>query len=77
MHTEKVQIQSFRPRARICKPFVKISPRIDSQLGGIDSSESIPGLLKRLQIRALETYPTPQTVHLRIVEIEGKSFLPN
>ncbi len=29
------------------------SPGIDSQPGGIDSLESIPGLLKRLQIRAL------------------------
>ncbi len=28
------------------------SPGIDSQPGGIDSSESISGLLKRLQIRA-------------------------
>jgi hypothetical protein len=35
--------------------FVKLlrSPGIDSQPGGIESSESIPGLLKRLQIRAL------------------------
>jgi hypothetical protein len=30
-----------------------ISPRIDSKPGGIASLESIPGLLKRLQIRAL------------------------
>jgi hypothetical protein len=29
------------------------SPGIDSQPGGIDSSELIPGLHKRLQIRAL------------------------
>jgi hypothetical protein len=29
------------------------SPGIDSQPGGIDSSESIPGHHKRLQIRAL------------------------
>jgi hypothetical protein len=29
------------------------SPGIDSQPGGIDFLESIPGLLKRLQIRAL------------------------
>jgi hypothetical protein len=29
------------------------SSGIDSQRGGIDSSESIPGLLKRLQIKAL------------------------
>jgi hypothetical protein len=28
------------------------SPGIDSQPGGIDSSEAISGLLKRLQIRA-------------------------
>jgi hypothetical protein len=53
--------------ARICKPFL-MRPEIDSQPGGpvrqsyltyrasrlegIDSMESIPGLLKRLQIRA-------------------------
>jgi hypothetical protein len=30
------------------------SPGIDSQPGGIDCSESIPGLLIRLQIRALD-----------------------
>jgi hypothetical protein len=29
------------------------SPGVDSQRGRIDSSESIPGLHKRLQIRAL------------------------
>ncbi len=29
------------------------------QAGGIDSLESIPGLLKRLVIRALETPPPP------------------
>jgi hypothetical protein len=28
-------------------------PGIDSQAGGIDSSESIPGIRKRLEIRAL------------------------
>jgi hypothetical protein len=35
--------------------FVKLlrSPGIDSQPGGIDSSESISGLIKSLQIRAL------------------------
>jgi hypothetical protein len=33
------------------------SPRIDSQPGEIDSSESIPGLHKHLQIRALVTEP--------------------
>ncbi len=30
-----------------------VNPEIDSQPGKIDSFESIPGLLKRLQIRAL------------------------
>jgi hypothetical protein len=30
------------------------SPGIDSQPGGTDSSEFIPGFLKRLQIRALK-----------------------
>ncbi len=30
------------------------SPKIDSPPGGIDSSESISGLLKRLQIRAVQ-----------------------
>jgi hypothetical protein len=36
--------------------FVKLlmSPGINSQPGGIESLESIPGLLKRLQIRALD-----------------------
>jgi hypothetical protein len=33
--------------------FVNLCPGIDSQPGGIDSSESIPGFLKFLQIRAL------------------------
>jgi hypothetical protein len=61
-------------RARICKPrkprnrftawqactttlFV-VSARQATQGGGIDSSESIPGLHKRLQIRALNTIRT-------------------
>jgi hypothetical protein len=39
---------------RICKPFKE--PRIDSQPGGFDSLKSIPGLLQRLQIRALGTF---------------------
>ncbi len=39
------------------------SPWIDFQPGGIDSLESIPGLLKRLQIRALmHAYTDPDTV---------------
>ncbi len=43
---------TFVSRVRICKPFWR-SPGIYSQPGRIDSSESIPELLKRLQIRAL------------------------
>jgi hypothetical protein len=35
------------------------SPGIDSRFGGIDSSELITGLLKRLQTRALSTTPLP------------------
>jgi hypothetical protein len=35
------------------------SPAIDSRPGGIDSLESISGLLKRLQIRAPSTGTVP------------------
>ncbi len=51
----------FDFRRQIQKPepvFVNLlgSPGIDSQHGGIDSSESIPGLLKRLKIRAQDFF---------------------
>jgi hypothetical protein len=39
------------------------------QAGGIDSLESIPGLLKRLQIRAL--FPMLQTLGTRFPSIEN------
>ncbi len=42
--------QNFHPRDKFLN--LLRSPGIDSQLGEIDSLESIPGLLKRLQIRA-------------------------
>jgi hypothetical protein len=43
---------SYQPASvRICKPLRR--PGIDSQSGRVDFSESIPGLLKRLQIRPL------------------------
>jgi hypothetical protein len=42
---------------------VNVLPGIDSQAGGIDPLESIPGLLKRLQIRA------QYTSYIRAVQI--------
>jgi hypothetical protein len=45
------------------------SPGIDPQPGGIDSSESIPGLPKRLKIRAQESIPP--------VYIASRAGVPN
>ena len=46
------------------------SPGIDSQPGGIDSSESIPGLHKRLQIRA--QYCSGERREMRLLCRRGK-----
>ncbi len=53
LYYRTLYLRVARLTASICKPFI-MSPGIDSQPGGIDSSEAIPGLLKRLQIRALQ-----------------------
>jgi hypothetical protein len=53
--------RTVKPRARV---YILRSPGIDSQPGGIDSLGSIPGLLIRLQIRAL--------ISKRRIETESK-----
>jgi hypothetical protein len=53
-------IHKSSTRARICKrlsiPGIDFASRAWRQPGGFDSLESIPGLLKRLQIRAPGTF---------------------